>query len=106
MSSGHLAATAPALRTSHTPTVPLAPASASRCGASAPQKPAVKIAPRPASWLARSFGASPVTSQSFAFLSVLAVARRPGAAGQKLRAQAGLSWAARRNSGLEPGCRV
>lgn len=51
---------------------------------------------------ARRLGALPETSHSFTFLSVEAVASRPGAAGQKDSAQVALSCAERRNSGAEP----
>eukprot|EP00983_Pelagomonas_calceolata_P126887 1161347-Pelagomonas_calceolata.AAC.12 len=44
-------------------------------------------------------------SHSFVFLSVAAVASRPGAAGQKDIAQVGLSCAASRKTGAEPGSR-
>lgn len=42
-------------------------------------------------------------SHSLVFLSVAAVASRPGAAGQKDMAQVGLSCAAKRKIGAEPG---
>ena len=47
-------------------------------------------------------GTPPLTSHNLVFLSVAAVASRPGTVGQKDIAHVGLSCAAKRNTGAEP----